>query len=95
MVANYGGGSVAALGIDEDGSLLKSTSFHQHEGSSVNERRQKAPHAHSIYPGPDNNFAYAPDLGIDKVMIYKLDSGTARLTPAGSAATPPGSGRAT
>jgi len=92
MVANYGSGSVAALRIDEDGSLVKSSSAHQHEGSSINERRQKGPHAHSIYPGPDNKFAYAPDLGIDKVVIYKLNAGTATMEKVGSAETRAGAG---
>jgi 6-phosphogluconolactonase len=92
LVANYGSGSVAACGIDEDGSLVKSESAHQHKGSSANEGRQEGPHAHSIYAGPDNKFAYAPDLGIDKVMIYKLDSETATLTEAGFAKLPPGAG---
>lgn len=92
LVANYGSGSVAALQIKEDGSLAKSTSAHQHEGSSVNEARQKGPHAHSFYPGPDNKFAYAPDLGIDRVVIYKLDSASATLTKVGAAELHPGAG---
>jgi 6-phosphogluconolactonase len=92
MVANYGSGGVAAYAVKADGSVSPSTSFHQHEGSSVNERRQKGPHAHSIYAGPDNKFVYAPDLGIDKVVIYALDAAGARLKPAGAAAMPPGSG---
>lgn len=92
LVANYGSGSVAALKIDEDGSLVKSSSAHQHKGSSVNESRQKGPHAHSFYAGPDNKFAYAPDLGIDQVMIYKLDAESATLTEAGAARTPAGAG---
>ncbi|NNC89078.1 MAG: lactonase family protein [Akkermansiaceae bacterium] len=92
LVANYGSGSVAALKIDEDGSLVKSASAHQHEGSSVNERRQSGPHAHSFYPGPNNKFAYAPDLGMDKVMIYALDPEQAGLAEAGFAKVPPGSG---
>ena len=92
MVANYGSGSVAALKIDEDGSLVKSASAHQHEGSSVNLKRQRGPHAHSIYPGPDNKFAYSPDLGIDQVVIYSLDTATATLKRAGSAPTNAGAG---
>ena len=92
MVANYGSGSVAALKIDEDGSLVKSASAHQHEGSSINLRRQKGPHAHSIYPGPDNKFAYSPDLGIDQVVIYNLDAATATLKRAGTARTKAGAG---
>ena len=92
LVANYSSGSVAALKIAGDGSLAKSNSSHQHEGSSVHKSRQKGPHAHSFYPGPDNKFAYSPDLGIDKVMIYKLDPATATLTKAGAAASPAGAG---
>ena len=92
MVANYGSGSVAALRIDEDGSLVKSGSAHQHEGSSINDRRQKGPHAHSIYAGPDNKFAYAPDLGIDKVVIYRLNPESALMKKVGAADTPAGAG---
>jgi 6-phosphogluconolactonase len=72
LVANYGGGSVASHRIGEDGSLSEAVSFVQHEGSSVNERRQKGPHAHSINVDPANKRAYAADLGLDKVLIYKL-----------------------
>lgn len=92
MVANYGSGSVAALGIGDDGAVMKSVSYHQHEGSSVNEKRQKGPHAHSIYAGPDNRHAYAPDLGTDEVVIYRMDPASAKLEPAGAAKMPPGSG---
>ena len=48
LVANYGGGSVACLPIEKDGSLGQASSFIQHQGSSVNPQRQKGPHAHSI-----------------------------------------------
>ena len=92
MVANYGSGSVAALGINDDGSLEKSVSFFDHEGSSVNAKRQQEPHAHSIYAGPDNRFAYAPDLGTDEVVIYRMEPSEAKLTKAGAAKMPPGSG---
>lgn len=91
LSANYGGGSVAAYLLGEDGSIGPRASYFRHEGSSIHPR-QRAPHAHSIYPGPDNRFAYAPDLGIDEVVIYALDPATAKLTPAGTARTPPGSG---
>lgn len=92
LSANYGGGSVASYLIGEDGSIGPRTSYFSHEGSSVHPQRQRGPHAHAIYPGPDNHFAYAPDLGIDEVVIYALDPTTAKLTPAGTAKTPPGSG---
>lgn len=48
LIANYGGGSVAAFPIGEDGKLADATAFVQHRGKSVNPARQQAPHAHSI-----------------------------------------------
>jgi 6-phosphogluconolactonase len=73
LVANYGSGSASVIPIKADGELAEPTGFVQHTGSSVNPRRQKGPHAHSINVSPDNRFAYVADLGIDKIMIYRLD----------------------
>jgi 6-phosphogluconolactonase len=95
VVANYSSGSVAALPVHTDGSLGEAASFMQHTGSSVDPQRQKGPNAHSIVISPDNRFALAADLGIDKVMIYRLDPSTAKLTPNDAQpfmALPPGSG---
>jgi len=73
LVANYGSGSASVIPIKPDGKLAKPPGFVQHEGSSVNPNRQKGPHAHSINVSPDDRFAFVADLGIDKVMIYKVD----------------------
>ncbi len=81
LVANYNSGSVASLPVKDDGSLGEVVSFFQHSGSSVDTQRQKGPNAHSIVVSPDNHFALAADLGIDKIMIYRLDAATAKLTP--------------
>ncbi len=81
MVANYAGGSIASLPIKPDGSLDKAASAIQHSGSGADPRRQAGPHAHSINVSPDNRFAFAADLGLDKVLIYKLDPAKATLTP--------------
>ncbi len=79
LVANYGGGSVAALPIGSDGRLGPAASAIQHTGSSVNPTRQEGPHAHSINVSPDNRFAVAADLGLDKVLVYRLDPSTSKL----------------
>ncbi len=94
LAANYGGGSVACLPIQADGRLGEAKSFFQHEGSSVNRKRQAGPHAHGIYVDPANRFVFVPDLGLDKVMIYRLDAARALMTPnvPASASVPPGSG---
>jgi 6-phosphogluconolactonase len=94
MAANYGGGSFSAFPIKADGSLGDAVAFIQDTGSGPNPKRQKEPHAHSINVSPDNRYAFAADLGLDKVFIFKLDPAKATLTandPA-FAALPPGSG---
>ena len=92
MFANYGSGNIGSSLIGADGSLGELASNFQHEGSSANPQRQKEPHAHSIFPDPENQYAYACDLGTDKVEIYKIDATTGKLTEAGEAKTPPGAG---
>ena len=82
LVANYGGGSVALLPIREDGSLGPASDFIQHEGSSVNPNRQNEPHAHSIMVAPNNKHAFAPDLGMDKILIYSIDLENGKLVHA-------------
>ncbi len=94
LVANYSSGSVAALPIAEDGSLGPSNSLVQHEGSSVDPNRQQGPHAHCIVVGPRSRLAFAADLGLDQVLVYRLDPDQASLTPHRQpfVRTPPGAG---
>jgi len=80
LVASYGGGSVAAFPLHADGSLGAASSFIQHHGASVNPRNQTGPHAHCIVTDPANHFALACDLGMDQVLVYKLDAQAATLT---------------
>lgn len=80
LSANYGGGNIAAFTIAPDGKLMARTAFIQHEGKSINQDRQESPHAHAINCDPSGKFVFANDLGIDKVMIYKLDAPTGELT---------------
>ena len=82
LAANYHGGSICVLPIREDGGLEPACEFIQHRGSSVNPRRQGEAHAHSINLNPQNRFAYVPDLGIDRVFIYRFDQDSGGLTPA-------------
>jgi len=94
IATNYAGGSVAAFPIGHDGRLGERSEFIQHEGSSVTAGRQDAPHAHSVNLDAVNGRAFVADLGLDRVMLYELDSGTARLRPADPpwASFAPGSG---
>jgi 6-phosphogluconolactonase len=79
-VANYNTGSVAAFPVAADGRLGEASAFDQHKGSSVNPERQKGPHAHSVDFSPDNRFLMSSDLGLDKVLIYRVDPAKGSLT---------------
>ena len=79
LVANYGSGSIAALPIQADGALAEPGTIIQHQGSSVNPERQAGPHAHFITPDPGNRFALTCDLGLDQVLVYRLDPAKAAL----------------
>ena len=93
LTAQYGGGSVAAFRLNSDGSLKERTTLIDHEGGSgVVPGRQDGSHAHWTGFSPDNRFAFVPDLGLDKVMIYRHDPETATITPHGSARVPAGGG---
>lgn len=94
LVANYSTGSVAVLPIRDDGALGEASCVIQHRGSSVNKQRQNGPHAHSINLGPANRYAFAADLGLDRVLIYRFDREAGGLTPSDppSASVPPGAG---
>jgi len=81
VVANYGGGSVAALPVQADGRLQPATAFIQHQGASANPRRQEGPHAHCILLDDGHRLAFAADLGLDKVLIYRFDAAKGTLTP--------------
>lgn len=93
-ISNYGNGSISSYGIKEDGSASPEVSYIQHEGSGADPKRQAGPHAHSVNFSPDNRFAFACDLGLDKVLIYKADPATGKLTPnePAFAKTPAGGG---
>ena len=94
LLANYGGGSVACLPIEADGSIQPASAFVQHQGSSVNPRRQQGPHGHSINVDPANKFAVAADLGLDKLLVYRFDAaaGTLKANDPPSASVVPGAG---
>jgi len=93
LTAQYGGGSVAVFSLNKDGALGERTQLVKHEGrSGVVARRQEKPHAHWVGFSPDQRFAFVPDLGMDKVVIYEVDVAAAKITPHGFGVVPPGGG---
>lgn len=83
LVANYAGGNVAVLPVDNNGRLGAATDVKHDLGSSINTERQTGPHAHCIELDPTNRFAYVCDLGTDKIMIFRYDGRRGKLVPNG------------
>ncbi len=80
LVANHEHGSVAVLPIDGQGRLQPATDLQQHEGSGP-QPSQEGPHAHFVAFDPPRQRVLVADKGIDKVMLYRLDTAVGRLAP--------------
>ncbi|MCS7017111.1 MAG: lactonase family protein [Gemmatales bacterium] len=94
LVANYTGGTVAVLPIQEGGHLGEASCVIQHQGKSVNAARQEAPHPHSVNLDPTGRFAFVADLGLDRVVVYRYEEARGQLVPhePPHAAVAPGAG---
>ena len=94
-VANYTGGSVSVFPVNKNGSLQPYSQLIKDSGSSINKVRQEKAHVHESVFSPHNNYLFTPDLGTDKVMIYKFKSLLKKPLQTSSPAfvnTPSGSG---
>jgi 6-phosphogluconolactonase len=80
VAANYGSGDISVVPIDPDGSLAPVSAVIRHSGSGVNPDRQKHPYPHSANFDPSGKFVLVPDLGVDKVYIYRFDPQTRSLS---------------
>lgn len=78
LVANYSGGSVSSFKILDDGSL-QLAGVVQHSGSGPHPN-QGSPHAHFIANDNQGERVFVADLGIDQLLVYRLDESTGVLT---------------
>lgn len=93
-LTNYITGNAVALQIDANGVLAGLRQQVQHSGHSVNPQRQQGPRAHSLCFHPDGGWLCVADLGIDKVMLYRIEQREDGpwMHPAGHASVAPGMG---
>jgi 6-phosphogluconolactonase len=89
FLANYSGGSVAVVKINEKGIPVSVTDTIVYKGSEGT-----VSHAHMISFDPSGKRVYVTDLGLDRVVIYNFDAvnGKLKLIPNGIAGLPKGSG---
>ena len=78
-VANYSTGSIGVFSIQKNGQLDTLSQLISHIGKSINKNRQERAHVHATYLSADGNYLFAPDLGIDKLMLYKTDFSAAKI----------------
>lgn len=91
LATNYHRGSVETFIVDQqDRSLEEAISVVRHEGSGLDPERQEKAHTHYAGFTPDQKFVVAVDLGIDKILTYKLNDG--KLTQVHSLTVKAGSG---
>jgi 6-phosphogluconolactonase len=81
FVANYTSGSVVMYPLQDDGQIGPASDVIQHAGAGVDPERQEGPHAHSITVDPTNRYALVCDLGLDRVVVYRLDLTGGKLLP--------------
>lgn len=81
LVANYGDGSVSVLPIGSDGRLGDAVQRIAHDPATVGEDARTKRNAHSIILSADQRFAFAADLGLDAIMVYRFDAVSGQLTP--------------
>ncbi|MDM5201248.1 lactonase family protein [Fictibacillus enclensis] len=90
LTANYHKGTVERFAVDDaEGGVHQASSVIHHEGSGPDERQEK-PHTHYAGFTPDEQFVAVVDLGIDKLITYKLQQG--ELQEVSSLEIKPGSG---
>ena len=92
LTAQYGGGSTALFPLDAEGRLGAAQVTKHQGGSGVVPGRQEKPHAHMCAFSPDGRFALVPDLGIDAIVVYRINLDTPAITMHGVIASIPGGG---
>lgn len=65
--------SVVVYGLREDGGLTAALSSIAHKGNGPDASRQERPHAHSVTETIAGGVAIVADLGIDRLVSYRIE----------------------
>lgn len=71
---NYTQGTISVFTANQNGSLNPYSQIIQFTDSSINKLRQDKAHIHATVFSPNNDFIFLPDLGSDKIRVFKFDS---------------------
>jgi 6-phosphogluconolactonase len=92
FTAQYGTGSVCVFPLANDGTIRPRSALVRHTGSGPDNTRQEAPHPHWVGTDPENRFLLVPDLGTDKVVIYRTNLVAGTIEPHGEGRCSAGAG---
>ena len=91
-IGTYTSGTLAVFPLNEDGSLRPFTQNIQHTGNSIRPNQTK-PHVHAVVFSPSHDRLFVPDLGLDKIKIYRFnDKSATPLQDTTFTSTKPGGG---
>jgi len=80
LTANYTGGNIGLLKLNDQGELSELLDIQQHSGMGITDR-QESPHAHSTWFSPDGKDIISVDLGTNELWFSQLDTKTQKLIP--------------
>ncbi|SFE76813.1 6-phosphogluconolactonase [Paenibacillus algorifonticola] len=79
LLSSYHGGRISLVALTDNGEVGELLDIAQHTGVGQHPERQNQPHPHSIQFSPDGRFLFSPDLGIDRIMAYRIDDQAQKL----------------
>lgn len=81
LTANYVGGNVSLLGIDDEGKLMSPAFTIPFSGKSADPQRQTRPYLHCVKFSPDGKFMMADDLGTDRIHVFPVNDKAEKGNP--------------
>ena len=82
ITANYSAGSVGVVPIEKDRTLGSRSDLVNLSGEpGPDGKRQASSHPHDAVFDPSGRFIAVPDLGFDRIFVFRLDAATGKLTP--------------
>ncbi|WP_245640163.1 lactonase family protein [Paenibacillus dakarensis] len=90
FTTGYSDGRITVLELGEEGDVGEIASIIRHSGRSLIDDRQSEAHPHSILQDPHHKYVIVSDLGMDEVILYRLEDG--KLVTHREISLPPGAG---
>ena len=82
ITANYSAGSVGVVPIEKDGTLGPRADLATLTGEpGPDGKRQTSSHPHDAVFDPSGRFLAVPDLGFDRIFVFRLDAASGKLSP--------------